>query len=129
MKLVFSPASPYKKQARSMAILWTLLVLIGCLFPGKDLPKVDVPLVDKWTHFVMFGVFAFLWLLADPKLSFKKLSGVFLASLVFGAAIEALQAELAFLGRSAELMDAVADAVGALIGMAAFTAGAVAAQK
>jgi VanZ family protein len=121
MRRIFSPDSPYKKQARFLAILWTLLILIGCFTPGKDIPEVDIPLIDKWTHLVLFGGFTFLWLCARPQRTVKWLASLFLISVAFGAFIELMQGLLTFLGRSMEFMDAVADAVGALIGIGFFS--------
>lgn len=126
MNKIFSPDSPYKKRARSLAILWTLLIFIGCLTPGKDIPRVDVPLIDKWTHLVLFGGFTFLWLCARPQRNISWLTGLFFGSVALGAFIEVLQGALTFLGRSMELMDAVADAAGGLTGIVLFCIGAYA---
>ncbi len=120
MTRIFSPDSPYKKQARFLAILWTLLIFVGCFTPGKELPKVDVPFIDKWVHLVLFGGFTLLWLCANPSRQFRRLAGWFLIAMALGAAIELLQGLLSFLGRSMELMDAVADSVGAILGISLF---------
>lgn len=120
MKQIFSPGSPYKRQARSIAIVWTLLIFVGCLMPVHELPKVDVPLADKWTHFVLFGVFAFLWLCARPDGPFKYSLIILLLSIFLGCLIEYLQGTFTSLGRSPEVMDAVADAVGGLLGIVVF---------
>lgn len=126
MKQIFSSGSPYKKQARSIAIVWTLLIFIGCLMPAKDIPKVDVPLIDKWTHFVMFGGFSFLWLCARPVHTPKYALIILLLSVFTGCFIEYLQGTFTSLGRSMELMDAVADSIGGLLGIALFRLGAYA---
>jgi VanZ family protein len=120
MKQIFFSDSPYKKQARSIAMLWTLLIFVGCLYPGRELPHVQVPLIDKWTHFVIFGVFAFLWLCARPAYTRKSLLLHFLIATGMGMFIELLQGLLTFLGRSMELMDVVADSVGSMLGIALF---------
>ena len=117
---IFRPDSPYTKRARFLAILWTLLVLAACLTPAAEIPQVDIPLVDKWTHLILFGVFSFLWLCARPVFSARWLVSLFLFSIAFGSAIELLQGLLTFLGRSMEFMDAVADAIGGLLGIALF---------
>ncbi len=118
---IFSEDSPYKKQARFIAILWTLLIFIGCFTPGNELPKVNVPLIDKWVHLVMFGGFSFFWLCANPKINLFRLSGLLLISIALGSAIELLQGLFKFLGRSMEFMDAVADSVGGLLGILLFS--------
>jgi VanZ family protein len=120
MNRLFSPDSPYKKQARSLAILWTLLIFIGCFTPGKELPKVDVPFIDKWVHLVLFGGFTLFWLCANPSLQYRNLARWFLIATALGSAIELLQGLLAFLGRTMEFMDAVADSVGAILGISLF---------
>ena len=120
MKRLFSTDSPYTRQARFLAMLWTLLIFIACLTPGKDIPKVDVPLIDKWVHLVLFGGFTFLWLCARPQISLSRLLILFLISVAFGALIELLQGWFTSLGRSMELMDAVADSIGGLLGIGVF---------
>ena len=120
MKRVFSSDSPYKKQARFLALLWTLLIFIGCFTPGKDLPKVDVPLIDKWVHFILFGGFTFLWLCARPIVNLRSLFSLFLIAVALGSFIELMQGWLTFLGRSMEFMDAVADSIGGLLGIGVF---------
>jgi VanZ family protein len=120
MRRIFSPDSPYKKQARFLAILWTLLIFIGCFTPGKDLPDVEVPFIDKWTHLVLFGGFTFLWLCARPLRTSSWLVTMFFISLGLGVFIELMQGLLTFLGRSMELMDAVADGIGGLLGIGLF---------
>jgi len=101
-------------------MLWTLLIFIGCLTPGKELPHVDIAFIDKWTHFVLFGVFSFLWLCAYPNISKRLLFVLLFVSVGLGAFVELLQGFFTSLGRSAELMDAVADSIGALLGIIIF---------
>ena len=128
MLQIFLSTSPYKKQARFIAILWTLLIFIGCFTPGKDLPKVDAPFIDKWVHLVLFGGFAFFWLCARPVVKLSWLFIVFIIGVALGASIELLQGALPSLGRACEFMDAVADSVGTLLGIGLFSAFAAAAR-
>ena len=104
-----------------MAMLWTLLIFIGCFTPAKELPKVDVPLIDKWVHFVLFGGFSFLWLCAFPARTLSRYLTILLCGIALGALIEVLQGVFVSLGRSCELMDAVADSIGALLGIGIFS--------
>lgn len=120
MLRIFSPGSPYKKQARFLAVLWTLLIFIACFTPGKDIPQVDIPLIDKWTHLVLFGGFTFLWLCARPERTAKWLTILFLISVALGSFIELMQGALSFLGRNMELLDAVADGIGGILGIGLF---------
>lgn len=117
---LFTPQSTYKKQARLAAILWTLLIFILCLWPGKELPKSDIPLIDKWVHFVLFAPFCFLWLCAQPARSFKRLAAMFVAGCLLGYLVECLQGAFPSLGRSYDLLDVVADGIGSLLGVLLF---------
>ncbi len=117
---LFSTKSRFKKQARVLALLWTLLIVIGCFAPASSFPKVDVPLADKWVHFVLFGGFTFFWSLVNPELTVKRLGLLFVKAILFGCFIELMQGLLTFLGRSMELMDAVADTIGAALGLTLF---------
>jgi len=88
--------------------------------PAREIPDIKVPFIDKWTHFVLFAGFSIAWLCALPSLKWYRLLLVFLASVLFGSLIEIFQGILVFLGRSCELMDAVADGVGGLLGVIIF---------
>ena len=80
-----------------------------------------IPLIDKWVHFVLFGVFAFLWLQAYPSRTAARLLTVFAVATAFGYAVELLQGALrSLLGRSYSGTDALADAIGGAIGVIAF---------
>ncbi len=129
MLRIFTPDSPYKKQARFVAILWTLFILIGCFAPAKSIPDVKLPLIDKWVHLVLFGGFTFLWLTARPIRSAIWLVTLFFIAVALGATIEILQGILTFLHRSMEFMDAVADSIGGLLGIFVFSIFAYFAEK
>ncbi|NDC43133.1 MAG: VanZ family protein [Chitinophagia bacterium] len=116
MPSVFTVHSPYKRQARFVAALWTLLIFVGCFLPAKDIPDVNVPLADKWVHFVLFGGFCFFWLLAYPAQKLLTLLLWVAAGVATGIAVELLQGTLTFLGRSADAMDVLADSIGAVLG-------------
>lgn len=103
-----------------LAIAWTMLLFLLCLIPGEDLPEVDVPFIDKWTHFVLFAPFSFLWLMVFPGKSWKRLTTIFLISVVIGWLVEELQGLLTMLGRSKDEMDILADAIGGLLGVLLF---------
>jgi VanZ family protein len=107
--------------ARPVAIGWTLLILGACFLPGSEIPNLRVPLIDKWVHFILFGVFAFLWLRAYPSRKPARLLGIFLIAAIFGYGVEVLQGALRpWLGRSYSGGDAVADAIGGALGVGAF---------
>ncbi|MBS1688810.1 MAG: VanZ family protein [Bacteroidetes bacterium] len=121
MYRIFLNNSPYKNRARFLATLWTLLIFILCLMPGNDLPEVNVPFIDKWTHFVLFGTFTFLWLCGFPKRKFGHLALIFIISIALGWLIECLQGYFTSLGRDKDIMDAIADGIGGLLGVLFFT--------
>ncbi len=110
-----------RRGARIAAVGWTLLILGACFLPGSEIPNIRIPLMDKWVHFVLFGVLAFLWLRAYPSRQFSRLVTVLLLCIAFGYGVEVLQGLLRpYLGRSYDGMDALADAVGSLLGTGFF---------
>jgi VanZ family protein len=119
---LFLQSSAYKRRARLAAVLWTLLIFIACLWPGKDIPDIQVPFIDKWVHFVLFGVFAFLWLCGYPRRGWRTPVLILLVSVFTGWLVEELQGALPALGRTKDMMDALADSVGGLLGVLGFIA-------
>ena len=103
--------------------LWTSLATITLsvlsLAPIPDNPPLeDVPLIDKWVHFVMYGgVVCAAWL--DRFLNRSKISPCVFAAIVFlyaaflGGLMELLQSLTTY--RSGEWLDFVADSLGALL--------------
>jgi VanZ family protein len=85
-------------------------------------PEVNVPLADKWVHFIMFGVFSFLWLLTLKNTTLRSLFLIFVASVALGWLVEFFQGMLTFLGRSRDNMDILADSIGGLLGVFVFYA-------
>lgn len=120
MKLIFSETPKLRRRARFAAVGWTLLIFFLCLIPGRDIPHVKVPLVDKWVHFILFGIFSFLWLLSLVHTNLTRLFIVFIAAIGTGWMVEELQGLLVSLGRSKDKMDIVADGVGGLLGVLLF---------
>lgn len=117
---LFTAHSTYKKRAKFAAIMWTLLIFIACFIPGKDIPNLDIPLLDKWVHFLLFGGFGLLWLLAYPTDQLKHMLVVFSIGALFGWLIEELQGLLSCLGRAKDLLDIEADILGAFLGVLFF---------
>lgn len=94
-----------------IAILWTLLILVACSWPGKDIPEAPVVGFDKLVHAGLFGGFTVLWLLVYPQKSVT----VILAGIAYGVGIEFYQ-EIMPLDRTFDLLDIVADSVGVFLG-------------
>ena len=120
MKQLLSGDRIYKKRARIGAILWTLLIFILCFIPAREVPDLDIPLADKWVHFILFGVFSFLWLLSIKEFRLPHLVIVLICSIVLGWLVEYIQGALTFLGRSQDNMDTLADGIGGLLGVLVF---------
>lgn len=98
---------------RIFSILWTILILIGCSLPGKDIPKVNIfEHFDKVVHFVFFFIYFMLWFFTINK-SFKNSIILLLISIIYGFSIELYQMNFVK-GRSFDVWDGVADGIGAL---------------
>lgn len=102
------------------ALLWALFILVLCLIPGKDLPKVwwaEILSFDKWVH---TGVFCVLVILAHQGLrdvftARWRTPRIFLVCLAYGALLEVMQGTL-MVDRYAEVADFLANAFGAAAG-------------
>lgn len=98
-------------------------ILTVCIIPLPETPMDDVPMMDKWTHFVMFGVLS-LCIIAEyvywhrkPKARDVALGGMLLP-FALGGLIELVQAYCTGGNRSGDVMDWLADGIGVLIGAA-----------
>jgi VanZ family protein len=110
----------YSKWARKLAIAWTLLIFFLCFLPAEDIPAVNIPFIDKWTHFILFGMFSFLWLTAWPSLKASRLLLIFVLSVLDGWLVEFIQGQLPSLHRYQENLDILADGLGGLLGVIVF---------
>lgn len=112
------------RRAGLWAALWAVLVLTLTLIPAGDMPQVGWAAqvyLDKWVHAFLFGVQGVLlgaalaargpWAMATAPYWWALLLAV-----LFGAVVEVLQEQMG-LGRHADLLDLLADAVGALSGL------------
>ena len=101
-----------------IAAIWTV-----CLIPIPETPLNDVPMMDKWTHFVMFGVLSlciiseYVYRHRKPKGWDVELVGMLLP-FAMGGMIELAQAYCTGGNRSGDVMDWLADGIGVLIGAA-----------
>jgi hypothetical protein len=93
------------------AITWTLLILIACTWPGKDLPDAPVVGFDKIVHAGLFIGWTGLWLLAVPK----KYSMILVIGIGYGIFLEFYQQWLPF-DRTFDWWDAAADGLGVFLG-------------
>lgn len=120
MRALFHFFTSNKKRAVVLALSWTILILVACLIPGREVPDVHIPMIDKWVHFVIFGGFSFLWLCTFHKNNTTKSILIFLASVLLGYVVELLQGSGITAGRSYDVYDILADAIGGLMGVILF---------
>ncbi|MDI9859041.1 VanZ family protein [Flectobacillus roseus] len=87
-------------------------IIILCAMPGAKIPQV-FNFYDKLQHLLAFGVWTFLVVYA-----YKSEKGGFFAGVLFGIGIEIMQYCLPkSFHRSFDLIDVVADSLGALVGI------------
>ena len=104
-----------------ISFLLALAIVLLSLLPVPDVRMtVEVPLMDKWTHMVMYGVLTLvIWL--EYIRAHKQMHGLrllllaFLAPIAMGGALELMQAYLTTC-RSGEWLDFVANSIGAVVG-------------
>jgi VanZ family protein len=103
------------------AALWALVIVALTSVPGRAVPEVAIPHIDKVVHATLYAVLAALtaWSLSAPRRVRALLAVVALASL-FGAADEWHQQFIP--GRSQDRNDWLADSVGAALGVLFITA-------
>ena len=114
----FLPIS--RRTARRLAVLWTLAIAVACVWPGTDLPEASPALsLDKLVHVGLFGGLGFLWMRAGRGSLRSRAGRVTAGGLFFAAASEGAQGLVA-IGRTPSWADALADAIGLLLAVAAF---------
>ena len=97
-------------------ILLSLLIWVVCLIPIPETPLNELSFIDKWTHFLMYGVLT-ITLLWERRKAPKKLSLTLSLSLPIaqGILIELAQAYLTTC-RSGDWFDALCNTLGVLLG-------------
>ncbi len=99
-----------------IAIVYTLILIMGSLISINELPKISTNVSDKTFHFFGYFLFSILWFTAF-FFNHKKPSYIALiifvswASLLFGMIIELLQHWLT-ISRSGDIFDLLANFVG-----------------
>lgn len=92
------------------ALIWTVIIFLGCSVPGPDLPPITEEFNDKWMHVVIFVPFGFLWVLTGYRPRTVLLMGI-----AYGILIEIFQG-IAPINRTCDWRDALADAIGVVLG-------------
>ena len=107
-------------QRYKYSVLVALAIIILSTIPIPEVkPLEEVPLIDKWVHFVMYASMSIaMWI--DQRNSHRPLSGtyylwMFILPSCLGGIMELVQAYLTKC-RSGEWLDAIADAIGVAIG-------------
>lgn len=100
--------------ARGVFAAYTILLLLGTLWPNLKVDVGDVPRPDLYLHLLAFGGFTGLMLVCQwfgPLLSARNIAWSGVVSIVFAIANESAQA-LPFMHRHARLDDAAANIFG-----------------
>jgi len=121
MLTIFNWLRSHKKIAAFCFYTWAAIIFAACLLPGKDVPSLSIFQYDKLIHFAIFALLAFLFLLLfkNPVLKKEGLI-VFFSCTAYGYLVELLQGSGITEGRSFDHYDALADAVGAALGLLVF---------
>lgn len=99
---------------RYATVVVSVLIVIAVLIPGKDLPDVNIGGYDKLIHMIMFAAWA-VAVRYDSRRRPLNFMIVLLTGIAFSALTEVLQ--LLVEGRSFDLYDMAADALGLVVGL------------
>jgi VanZ family protein len=92
------------------------------LFPTTNIPKVEVPYIDKLGHVTLFAILIIIWLFfVLSKTGWDRLISLWVVLIIFfyGIIIEALQG-MFFESRTADGWDIIANSAGILLGWLIF---------
>ena len=110
------------------ALLWALVIFILTLMPGKYIPPAgifEILYPDKLVHMAVFAVLIVLFLFGFLRqdtfrmLRFHPMAIAFTGCVIYGFLLELMQGTL-LADRYFEILDAIANAVGCIIGMGVF---------
>lgn len=109
---------------RLVAAGWTVFLIVITLMPKEVVTKtnwLNIPISDKLSHFAAYALFVFLWSMAlvqkTEKVKAARIS--FYGGIALGTLLEILQWQLN-VGRHFEILDIIANIIGAIIGLIAF---------
>lgn len=105
----------------TFTIACALFIWVICLIPIPETPLDGVPLIDKWTHFVMYGTLTLILgietLRQHRGISLGRLSlRILPPTIAMGGLIEIAQATCTNGVRNGDWMDFVANSIGAVLG-------------
>lgn len=95
-------------------VIVSALIIIAVLIPGRDLPDIHIGGYDKFVHMLMFATWAVAVRFDFNHTPFR-FGLFFLLGIAFSAMSEVLQ--ILVEGRSVDIYDLLADAVGLLVGL------------
>lgn len=106
----------YPLSVLSVVVIWVL-----CLIPIPETPLSDISMIDKWTHFVLYGgLCAIVWAEYGRQHTrpLNKQAWIFtlLLPVIMGGLIEIVQATCTGGNRSGDIMDWAADNIGVVLG-------------
>ena len=109
---------------RLVATGWTIFLIVGTLLPKEVVSQnnwLDIPHLDKISHFFAYALLVFLWSIAlkekTSKIKAARIS--FYGAILLGVLLEILQWQLN-LGRYFEILDIIANIIGSIIGLIAY---------
>ena len=112
-----------KNTLLGLAIGWTVLIAVLCLFKFTNLPSFGVSGADKYVHFTLHFVFTMLWGLyawkKQNEMRLNKIAIIIVISICYGILIEILQ-ETCTTTRHADIFDVLANGTGAIIALIVF---------
>lgn len=106
----------YPLSVLSVVVIWVL-----CLIPIPETPLSDIRMIDKWTHFVLYGglcvvVWAEYGRQHARPLNRRAWIYTLLLPVIMGGLIEIVQATCTGGNRSGDIMDWAADNIGVVLG-------------
>ena len=98
-----------------LAVIWAVLIAVLSLVSLNSISKeINISSNDKFFHFVFYAILTVLLLLYKRKTKYNLL--IILFVIIYGIIIEILQALLTT-NREADIYDAIANSLGAIIGL------------
>jgi hypothetical protein len=109
---VIHSITQFISRQRWLGWFWTLLILVACTWPGKDIPAAPIMGFDKIVHSGLFTAWIIFFLLTYPQ---KSTMLLIVLGMAYGLGLEFYQQLLPF-DRTFDWWDAVADAAGVMLG-------------
>ncbi len=102
------------------ALIWAAFIFVLCATPGRYIPSpswLEILSFDKFVHASVFFVLCGLGIVSvASRNGFLFIAGVFFSCVLYGAALEWMQAHW-FSERSADVLDIAANTVGCLMAL------------